>query len=164
MYLDQFKAELPKLRIHNPERVIPCTEAEVAALEQTLAYPLPAAYREFLLWMGNGGGGFMDGQECWYHNIAFNQREAVLIMNSIGYPLPEHAFVFFMHQGEQFSFFVLGEGDDPPIYDYHESMGTVPARLFDPHFSVFLTKLAHAEARIMATWSEATRRKWLELE
>jgi len=34
--------------------------------------------------------------------------------------LTDNNFVFFMHQGYQFYFFNLDEGDNPPVYFYHE--------------------------------------------
>lgn len=34
--------------------------------------------------------------------------------------LPAHAFVFWMHQGYQFSFFILNGDDNPPVYHYSE--------------------------------------------
>lgn len=36
-------------------------------------------------------------------------------------PLPAQAFVFLMHQGYQFLYFVAdGKNDDPPVYGYLE--------------------------------------------
>jgi len=40
--------------------------------------------------------------------------------NQFPQTLPKDAFVFLMHQGYQFSFFRLSEGENPPIYFYCE--------------------------------------------
>jgi hypothetical protein len=38
--------------------------------------------------------------------------------------LPSNAFVFYGHQGYEFGFFLLGQGDDPPVYQYVEGEET----------------------------------------
>lgn len=39
------------------------------------------------------------------------------------FTLPADAFVFSMHQGYEFNFFVICEGNDPPVYKYVEGGG-----------------------------------------
>lgn len=36
-------------------------------------------------------------------------------------PLPDNAFVFWMHQGYQMAYFILGESDNPTVYYFSES-------------------------------------------
>ena len=57
----------------------------------------------------------------------FNNLEAVSyqkwaeeLLQENGLTLPDNAYVFNMHQGYVFNFFILTEGDDPPIYNYCE--------------------------------------------
>jgi hypothetical protein len=49
--------------------------------------------------------------------------------------LPENAYVFHMHQGYTFDFFLLQEGDDPPVYYYLE--GESIEQIF-PSFSEYI--------------------------
>ncbi|MEQ9668818.1 SMI1/KNR4 family protein [Coleofasciculus sp. G2-EDA-02] len=122
MYLDNLKSRLYALRTVDNEQFRPCTEEEVLALEQQLKVSLPAAYREFLLWMGHSTGELFAGSQWNYKKIIRLQTGAkeILERNSFPEPLPDDAFIFWMHQGYQFMFFRLSEGDDPPVYYYHE--------------------------------------------
>lgn len=108
---------------------IPCTLQEVEELEQWLGHRLPKAYREFLLWMGHSGGGVLAGTNCFYEDLKRIQTSAKELLEENHYSgeLPKDAFVFYMHQGYQFNFFHLEEGDDPPVYFYVEEN---PTRIF----------------------------------
>ena len=55
-------------------------------------------------------------------------------------PLPENAFVFFMHQDYQFLFFLLGSEDDPAIYHYSEVKEMNDFQRIYDHFSEFIAK------------------------
>jgi hypothetical protein len=52
------------------------------------------------------------------------------------FSLPMEAFVFFMHQGYQFMFFLADGAEDPEVWYYHEGDG-VPALRY-PSFSSLL--------------------------
>src|SRR5207248_219520 len=117
MYLDAVKTRLEKLQQRfpfvDPEKIVPCTEEEVRKLEQQVGLKLPQAYREFLLWMGHNGGGLLQGSDCFYQHLPRIQKGAVELLEEDGFPdpLPADAFVFLMHQGYQFDFFRVSEGD-----------------------------------------------------
>jgi hypothetical protein len=83
---------------------------------------LPRTYKDFLKIMGHGAGKFLRGSDCLYQHLPQIQEWAkqLLVENDFPQTLPEDAFVFFMHQGYQFSFFRLSEGDNPPTYSYCE--------------------------------------------
>src|SRR6266851_6487960 len=122
MYLDQVKARLEDLHIVSTDEIVPCTEDEVHTLERQLGFSLPGAYKEFLLWMGHGAGILLRGSDCFYQHLPplRTWAEELLEENNFPEPLPEDAFVFFMHQGYQFNFFRISEGDDPPVHFYGE--------------------------------------------
>ena len=44
--------------------------------------------------------------------------------NEEGVELSKEDFVFSMHQGYEFTYFKLSEGDDPPVYQYVEGNGS----------------------------------------
>ncbi|MGH2495033.1 MAG: SMI1/KNR4 family protein [Ktedonobacteraceae bacterium] len=150
MYLDKVKAQLEELHIVRVEKIIPCTEEEVRILERKIRHSLPAAYREFLLWMGQGTGGLFQGSECLYWDLIPLQKAAVKLMQEDEFvdPLPEDAFVFLMHQGYQFHFFRTNEGDDPPIYYYLEEQEQSSIRTVYSHFSDFLLAMVENHAQI----------------
>jgi hypothetical protein len=102
--------------------MIPCTLEEIIAIEKTFKIKLPQAYQDFLLTMGHSGGDFLKGSDCFYKQLPLLKEWAIELLeeNNFTEPLPDDAFVFFMHQGYQFSFFRLSEGDNPPIYFYYE--------------------------------------------
>lgn len=140
MYLDKAKTMLETHPFIHLENIIPCTEDEVKAIEQRIQHSLPSAYKEFLLWMGHGSGGVLAGSECFYFDLPVIQKEAIELMQEDNFhgSLPDDAFVFFMHQGYQFAYFRLSEGENPPIYYYYESATGGDISIIAPHFSDFL--------------------------
>ena len=150
-YLEKAKARFEKLRIVRPDQLRPCTEEEVRRLGQQVGLSLPEAYKEFLLWMGHGAGGFLRGSDCFYKQLIPLQRWAVELMEEDGFtaPLPADAFVFLMHQGYQFDFFRTGEGDDPPVYYYFEGAKEGSITIVYPHFSELLLALVEMDAELL---------------
>jgi hypothetical protein len=99
-----------------------CTEAELTHLESTLGLGLPRAYREFLLRAGRGAGRLFRGTDVFYPTL-LNLREwadELLEEDSGRFVIPADAVVIGMHQGYQFLYLRVGEGDDPPVYRYVE--------------------------------------------
>jgi hypothetical protein len=140
-YLDEAKAYFRTAGLAIPEAVRPCTEEEVLALAHESGGRLPAAYCEFLLWMGHGGAGpFMRGDDCFYQHLAGLREYAtdLLLENGVKEPLPDNAFVFFMHDGYVFCFFDRAAGDDPPVYRFLEGDTDPVFRLEQPSFSKWL--------------------------
>ncbi len=100
-----------------------CSQEEVAQLEQHFNIQFPRSYREFLLTMGHQCGTLFRGTDILYPR-RFDFAESVKELteeSKADFRLPEDAFVFSMHQGYIFWYFRLGEGDDPPIYQYNEN-------------------------------------------
>ena len=98
-----------------------CTQEQIETLTRALGRPLPRAYEEFLLAMGHRAGRFLRGTDTFWRHLSWLRKEADdLLRQDSAPPLPESAFVFYMHQGYEFGFFDLGAGDDPPTYLYVE--------------------------------------------
>ncbi len=72
--------------------------------------------------------------------------------------MPEDAFVFFMHQGYQFMFFRLSEGDDPPVYYYGEGEGQDTFRVLQPSYSAFLETEIEGHAKLLVEIREMSER------
>ena len=123
MYLERVKERLAALKLASPDELKGCSNQEVWQLERQLGVKLPQAYREFLLLMGKEAGQFLRGSDCFYQHLPELQTAAIELLEENHFPqlLPNDAWVFFMHQGYQFSFFRLGEGEDPPTYSYCEA-------------------------------------------
>lgn len=98
-----------------------CSEQQVDLIEQHFAVKLPSTYVAFLLRMGKEAGSFMLGSSAFYDEIYSLREYAIELLAENNFkPLPDNAFVFFMHQGYQFGFFDVSEGDNPPVYYYNE--------------------------------------------
>ncbi|GCL43073.1 MAG: SMI1/KNR4 family protein [Dolichospermum sp.] len=127
--------------IFNENHPLSCSDLEIIQLERQQGINLPSTYKDFLKIMGHGAGKFLRGSDCFYQHLSQIQEWAkqLLVENDFPQTLPEDAFVFFMHQGYQFSFFRLSEGDNPPTYSYCE--GQEEAYFIKSHdqFSDFLS-------------------------
>lgn len=99
-----------------------CSEREIQALAQAAGHTLPAAYKAFLDTMGNGAGDFLASYDIFAKQLPGLRESAIRLLEQApaSYTLPEDAFVFAMHQGYEFNFFLCSEGDDPPVYQFVE--------------------------------------------
>lgn len=145
------KAQVEKMQALHPSKIVPCTEEEARALEQKIGNSLPAAYQEFLLWMGRRSGGFLRGENWLYEHLEDIQLDAIELMRRDGFPvtLPPDAFVFLMHEGYHFAFFRTSEGDDPPVYEYIETDDEIALKISSSHYSNFLLDVFEQEAKLI---------------
>lgn len=134
---------LKENKIANDNEIQGFTASEVERCEQALGAKLPNQYREFLLAIGHDAGLLFQGTDILFRNVENllelrKDAEDLLAENEETFTLPADAFVFSMHQGYEFNFFVTSEGNDPPVYQYVEGDGP-PVLVWDS-FSAFLRK------------------------
>ncbi len=83
-----------------------------------------------------------------YNQVATLTDEArgLLTENGLQEDLPEDAFVFYMHQGYEFGYFLIGDGEDPAVYQYVEGGGS--PKLVWPSLTAYLVDMIriHTEA------------------
>lgn len=122
-------------------KVAGCTIPEIVDLEKELDIFLPEAYREFLLWMGKDTGKFLTGSEVEYRDLVQIQSGTNELLKDRGYPLlPNNAFVFYIRQGYQFSYFLLDGNDDPEVYFFDEVVTRGVESLEKPYSSWLATE------------------------
>lgn len=74
-----------------------------------------------MLHAGASADNYMIGSEWQANKLHDLQVWAAELLEENNFrPLPAHAFVFWMHQGYQFAFFILNGEDDPPVFYYRE--------------------------------------------
>lgn len=116
-------------------------EAEILALERRLGIQLPAAYREYLRWMGNDCKGALRGSDCFIRDVETNANglRELLLENGVAHP-SSRPIVFFLHQGYiAYWFDATDQRDDPELSCFHENgesrailtMGTFSEWLFE---------------------------------
>lgn len=115
-----------------------CSESEIEQLENHIGSKLPKLYREFLLLMGHNAGIYNRGSDFLYHDLFDNTEYTRKTMFKQGLELPNDAFVILSHQGYIFAWFLLSDGDNPPVYSYSEA-GDKPIKFADS-FSDYLEK------------------------
>ena len=95
---------------------------EIAELEAWLGQALPAAYRAWLLLVGRLPPPQLIGSHCEFHHLRELQTWAAELLHENGddIRLPQHSFVFLMHQGYYFAYFPLDGSDDPPVFSWQE--------------------------------------------
>jgi hypothetical protein len=125
MYLKEAKIRAEKWQKEREDRplVQPATEKEVKEVETQLGLLLPEAYKEFLLWTGNGGGIWAGHDFDWDRVRSQNKRIALGAMEIAGFApiLPEDAIVFLVYQGgDSFAFIRSSEGNNPPVHLFVE--------------------------------------------
>lgn len=73
----------------------------------------------------------------WKHLSWLREAAEELIAEKSAAPLPADAFVFYMHQGYEFGYFLLSDGDDPPVYQF--ASRTAQAKRVTESFSSYLS-------------------------
>jgi hypothetical protein len=135
--------ELAEYLKERGNRLFRCTLAEVQKIEDSFGVKLPLAYKEFLLQMGKGAGRFMAGSSIFYDEIFELEYFAKELLDENSFKsLPEKTFVFWMHQGYQFAFFYLDQGDDPAVYNYCEGLTRGDFLKVSDSITKFLNKFA----------------------
>lgn len=102
-----------------------CTPDEIEALEESFGCELPAAYRQYLAWMGKDYDGIFVGSDWFITNVAENTRclPELLRENGVAFILPEQYVCFFAHQGYIAAWFELPSVDEnPAIWFYQDGM------------------------------------------
>ena len=146
--------------------VIPCSQQEVRDWEEEIGQSLPMAYREFLLWMGNDSGRFLRGSYCLYRHRERLRLGTPGLMERYDFKrsLPSDAFVFWAHQGYQFLFFRLSDGQDPPInwFNGPETKSDFAWNTY-PSFSKFLGReiIGHAQLMEQISGQKNGIREWV---
>lgn len=97
-----------------------CSASEVKRIERYFNLTLPSVYKEFLYSMGKGAGQYMLGSSVFLNEIYILKPDFEEMLSERELSLPENAFVFWAHQGYQFAYFCIDEGDDPPVYFYYD--------------------------------------------
>lgn len=81
------------------------------------------------------------------HRVAVLTSEGRMLLTEcrLQDTLPQDAFVFYMHQGDEFGYFRIGDGADPPVYQYVE--GSSVPKLVGPRFTAYLIDMHTEPAR-----------------
>lgn len=142
-YFHDLKEEVDSKHVFLPNEIIPCSERDVQVIERELNLAIPQAYKEFLLWMGKKAGDILLGSDWLFDDLPKIQKWAIELMqaNGVSNMLPSDAFVIYMHQGYQFSFVRISEGDDPPVYYYDEMRPYSDFPMLYARFSDYLNML-----------------------
>ena len=130
--------EIAKILKKRGIKLRPLDISDISAIEQKFKIALPEAYKQFLRLMGKGAGLYMQGSSVFYDEL-FSLRqgaEELVIENNLS-PIPENAFVFWMHQGYQAAYFKLNEGENPPVYYFSEGQNSSGFELKEKSLSDF---------------------------
>lgn len=137
MYFEETQELWQQYRAESPQ---PATPAEIQALESQLGLSLPAAYREFLSWLGNGPGIGGDILPL----LAKNQTVARQLVENQpnSHQLPDNVFVFYIAENPQpyyFLYFLITEDSDPPVHSYELKYNKFYVNL-SSHFSSYISE------------------------
>ena len=109
------------------------SERQCRALERAIGHPLPAAYRQYLLWIGRDRNGILRGSDCFIEHVQENHEALpeLLAENQVDFELPSEFLVFLLHQGYVAAWFELPATDPDPVvwvfgegqHDHPESPG-----------------------------------------
>jgi hypothetical protein len=158
-YIQNLRDKLIALEVAEPHEIIGCTEAELETLMASQGiHFLPELYQEFLLMMGKQAGLLHQGTDARYKYL-LNIKEAALELlqeNDNPFELPADAFVFQMHQGYEFFYFLTGDkSQNPPIYRYLEGTDVAGFKVWNSLFDYFDIEIE----REIVSWSGHIERR-----
>lgn len=145
VYIQKLRDKLITLQLAEPHEIIGCAEVEIETLmtNQGVTF-LPELYRQFLLTLGKQSGLLFQGTDAQYKYLMGMKEAAVELLQENGNPfdLPADAFVFRMHQGYIFFYFLTADkNEDPPIYRYLEMTDQTPFKKWDSLADYFTTEV-----------------------
>ena len=151
------------------KEIIPCTSEEVAKLESMLpdSYYLPEAYKEFLLFCGKESADIFYSIESGYEAVKkrlLTQNKRIIRMVQLEdipeqKELPKDLFVIEeVDYSDNFTYLLLEEGEDPPIYFWEEGEGGLEfsEKLENSFSDYFLKKM---KIKVMHTAGSFMRKK-----
>ncbi len=103
-----------------------CLKQDIRVLEKEIGFPLPEAYKQFLLWMGCDYKGVFIGTDCFLRDAVKNTEYLpdLLTENKLNFQLSEHYLAFYSHQGYVMAWFDLPkESEDPSVWFWGEGQG-----------------------------------------
>jgi hypothetical protein len=137
---NKFRKKLIELG-YDAQSITGCDETEIEQIRVAQGVnKLPDIYKQYLLTAGQNTGGLYEGTDVTYKFVVNLKKWAkrLLIENGEEFVLPDDAFVFLMHHGYQFMYFLTDNTDeDPPVYHYIEG-GDKIDKVYE-HLSYFLT-------------------------
>jgi hypothetical protein len=141
-FLDAIAQRLIQADLAAEGELIACSGADIATIESAAGISLPTVYKDFLQTMGRKAGNFLEGSDFLYPDLLNlnNAANSILKELQLDYRLSKNDFVFWMHQGYQFTFFDASEGNDPSVLFFTDSYKK-PERTTNS-FSKWLTALA----------------------
>jgi ankyrin repeat protein len=117
----------------------PCSEAEIAQLEQEFNVVLPESYKKFLRLMGRGAGSFLisDHWDAFYPELLEIARREEYASRCAG--LPDDYFVFATRLEGLYFFFILDgtDTDDPPVYSFGDGREGTFRKSYDSFWGFF---------------------------
>jgi hypothetical protein len=124
-----FINEITELGYMKPDTIIGCDDREIQEIMSAQnVMRLPKIYDFFLRKLGKKAGSFLSGDDFLHPSVLELKQELIetLKIRPIAkFQLPEKAFVFWMHQGYQFMYFVLNKNnddDDPRVFYWDDTM------------------------------------------
>jgi SMI1 / KNR4 family (SUKH-1) len=101
---------------------VPMTDTEIQQLEEKAGKKFPVVYKEFLSLGGKGANMIADmNHRILYDELIFWQERQQIAKEQTeedGIKIDRDYWVFADYGREQWHFFYLDEGDDPPVYFY----------------------------------------------
>ena len=127
------KSRLIEAGIATRDSIQGCREEQIACIESWLSVRLPRAYRDFLAEMGLDAGDFLVGFDWVFDEVLWFRKSAE---NFIAHCESDFAlwgtdYVFFFNPGCGFLYFDCEAGEDPPVFDFSDSEGDQPRKVFD---------------------------------
>ena len=168
-YIQKQVALLTQFSQKYNRKIIPCTTEEVAELESILSnyYHFPEAYKEFLLFCGKESADIFYSIESGYEAVKkrlLTQNQRIVRMVQLEdipeqKKLPKDLFVIEeVDYSDNFTYLLLEEGEDPPIYFWEEGEGGLEfsEKLENSFSDYFLKKI---KIKVMHTAGSFMRKK-----
>lgn len=114
--------------IASNDEIVPCSARDIKRLEKAAGGKLPREYVEIMRTIGRRAGSMFADAAFYFPEILGATKNARAMLRDL-VEFPPDAFVFYNSLGESILFLRLEDGDNPPIYRWHEGEETKVRRL-----------------------------------